>query len=163
MRLTKRRLIIACLVILAIPAIRLLLPAAYLVSFVCYVIFREAFLSTPNVSEQQLKLAVKKLSQRGYMPGMYYEVPLPTSLRTLTPNGMVDVLKTKDGRTIVLFRTFHSAKGNYRGVLYSDAPFKSSDEGVDPFGRTAIMLDRSSTTIETRVNPQYFVVYADYG
>jgi hypothetical protein len=163
MHLTKRTLIIACLAILTIAAAGFLTPVIYFSYFIIYFTFRDVFFSAPNVSERQLELAVKKLKQRGYKPGLYHDVLLPPSLRSLTEMGKVDVFRTKDGRTIVLFKTFLRAKGNYRGVLYSDAPFKPGDEGVDPFGRTAIMLDGFPATIETRVNPRYFVVFNDYG
>jgi hypothetical protein len=95
--------------------------------------------------------------------GVLKALPLSPALRHLTEDGTVDVIRTKDGRLIVFFKTSVGWKDNYTGEVYADAPFQAGD--VLPFGGGVEQLRfdgwEEVPFIRSRVKDNWLKVYFD--
>jgi hypothetical protein len=107
--------------------------------------------------------AVETLKRQAIAAGYHADMPLGDRFRSLSWNGTVDVVRTLDGRLIVLFKTSIGWKGNYRGRICTDAPLKADEVGTDPYGRRAIFVRPISSVIEKRIDDRCYAVYFDLG
>ena len=80
-------------------------------------------------------------------PGVLTRVPLSAALRYLTNDGTVDVVRTKDNRLLVFFKTGVGWKENYTGEIYSDAPIQAAD--MQSFGFDGVQQLRFDDWNET--------------
>lgn len=125
----------------------------------------QASLARPHLSEHELEQAVRQLRGQSFTPGLHLDVALPPQFRQMTETGTVDLFRTADGRTIVLFKTAIGYKHNYRGVVYSDAPLTSQEvvSGAGRGQRSSILIDRLQMFIDKRINGRWFEVFNDLG
>lgn len=97
-------------------------------------------------------------------PGFAAKVPLSASYRSLTHDGTVEVVRTKDRRLIVLFKTSVGWKGNYTGEAVSDAPFQPRDFSETAYSEIK-QLNRNewqeTPFIRTKINDHRVEVYFD--
>lgn len=156
-RVTVRRLMLAAGLIGLVAATALPWAVPLLM------ILPSAFETAPRLSEPELERAVEELRRRDFPPGMHVDVALPPPLRPMTKMGTVDLFKTTDGRTIVLFKTSVGWKGNYRGIVYSDAPLKPEEVMTNPRDQPSILIDHFQTFIRKRINRRHYEVFSDLG
>lgn len=116
-----------------------------------------------TLTDRKLERAVASLRARGLAAGYHPGIALPVRDRPLTTDGTVDLLKTADGRLIVLFKHTREWKGNYHGTIYSDAPIRPGEIGNDYYGRPAFRLQGLNSVIEKKAHNRRFEVFFDLG
>lgn len=147
----------------AVPV--LLLGGGPVLLLVTTELIRSAFERPPHLSERELERAVEELRGQGFQPGLHLDVQLPPRFRPMTETGTVNLIATADGRTIVLFKTSIGWKGNYRGIVFSDAPLKSEEvvSGTGRDSRSSILIDHFQTFIRKRISDRQYEVFFDLG
>jgi hypothetical protein len=113
--------------------------------------------------DQRYPEAVETLKRQTTAEGYHADMPLADRFRTLSWNGKADVVRTLDGRLIVLFKTSIGYKGNFHGRICADAPLKADEVGTDSYGRRVILITPISSVIERKIDDRCYLVYFDLG
>ncbi len=114
-------------------------------------------------TKHQFEQAVGELKRGDIGDGFHQGVALPTRFRSLTTDGTVDLVKTNDGRLIVLFKISVGWKGNYSGVLVSDDPLRPDEVGTDDYGRPSIRVRGLESVIRRKIDDRHYEVFFDLG
>jgi hypothetical protein len=150
---SSRLLLVA---VILLPEIALLLVGGI------WFMYRQA----ENQREALYRGALAEIGPQLPEPGLAAKLPLSGSYRSLTHDGTVDVVRTKDRRLIVLFKTTVGWKDNYTGEAFSDAPFQPGDfSGTAYNGINQLNLSEWQETpfIRTKVKDHWLAVYFDLG
>jgi hypothetical protein len=127
------------------------------------VLFGAWAISRRPSTDHPFEQAVGGLKSRNLGTGFHQGVALPAEFHSLTKDGTVDLVRTADGRWIVLFKTSAGWKGDYSGFLVSDAPLEPGEVGRDAYGRPAITIRGLESVIRRKIDDWHYEVFSDLG